>query len=660
MWKRIQRPGREREKQIGNPILIETTYDEQALGRIPNISDLQPTSPNSYVSPTYASPAYASPPYASPTYASPTYAAHNITDVSTELPTLPLSLAPPKNPYRLSDVPTASSVYSQPSPAMNYEWPEQHIAVQPVSNYADISPPSSPEMGAERNPRALSTSRDVSPVGAGEDGLGSSRREIRTGSHIPVLRKQPAGRALGKEPVANTGRGRTPSSRLTRWDDFSGEPTTNYAGKPAQVIPGSSNYAPYAGNGPQDYGMGYRVSVSAGRQKAKKNPFSERAARFGSKGLSVETKPREEWRGASGRTTIVQPLADKPSKMPLTIPPQSYRRPSPGMSDGSGRSTPSSATITVRRIPMGADTSSVSPNHDRTDTHDAHEDPIKPTVPLKVGRNSPPRSIASPASPYTQKHPYPSPITPSVQNQIPTYITPSYTQHSDTEDSHSDPSQSTVPRKSIESTHAFNRDDNVPVSRFSWTTYATNTTYQHSPPPSPPPAMPTATIATLTPTPAISVINHRRPVPSVASTVSTPTTRKPVASQQPHRSSTTSGPSPRFSVASSKALPRPPPELESVDHVTSLEAQLDDLRLRRRNVNKLLDDLNATQPQNPLVTDLAKRREVERRRKEFEDELAEIGREEHDVGLKLHRAWRRREREGGAPETTLWIRRVTK
>ena len=48
------------------------------------------------------------------------------------------SLAPPKNPYRLSEAPTASSVYSQPSPGMSYDWPEHHMAVQPVSNYAEI------------------------------------------------------------------------------------------------------------------------------------------------------------------------------------------------------------------------------------------------------------------------------------------------------------------------------------------------------------------------------------------------------------------------------------------------------------------------------------------------------------------------------------------
>ena len=567
------------------------------------------------------------------------------------------SLAPPKNPYRLSEAPTASSVYSQPSPGMSYDWPEHHMAVQPVSNYADVSPPSSPRMEAQHRPRGLPISRDVSPVGVRADSLETSRRETQPGSHIPVLRKPPPGRALGKEPVVNSGRGRTASSRLTRWDDFSGEPTMSYAGKPAQVVPGSSDYAPYAGSSPQGHGIGYQVSVSGGQQKPKKHTFSERATRFGSKALSVETKPREEWKGASGRTAIVQPLADKPSKMPLSIPPQSYRMPSPGVSDESGRSTPSSAAITVRRIPMGADTS-VSPSHDR---HDTHDDPIKPTVPLKVGRNSPPRSIASPTSPNTQKHPYPSPITPSVQNPIPTPIAPSYTQYEDIVDSYSGPSQPNVHRKSIDSTHAFNKDDKVPVSRFSWTTYATNTTYQHSPPPSPLPTIPTATAATITPTPAVSVLNRRRPVASVASiaSISTPTTRKPVPSQQPQPDPTTPGPSPRFSIASSKALPRPPPELESVDHVSSLEAQLDDLRLRRRNVNRLLGDLNGTQPQNPLVTDLAKRRETEKRRKEFEDELAEIGREEHDVGLRLHRAWKRREREDGAAGTTLWIRRVT-
>jgi hypothetical protein len=48
MWKRLQGQSREKQpaKQIGNPVLIETTYDEKSLGRYANISDLNsPTSP---------------------------------------------------------------------------------------------------------------------------------------------------------------------------------------------------------------------------------------------------------------------------------------------------------------------------------------------------------------------------------------------------------------------------------------------------------------------------------------------------------------------------------------------------------------------------------------------------------------------------------------
>jgi hypothetical protein len=43
MWKRLQGHGREKEKhtQIGNPVLLETTYDEDQLRRNPNVADVQ-------------------------------------------------------------------------------------------------------------------------------------------------------------------------------------------------------------------------------------------------------------------------------------------------------------------------------------------------------------------------------------------------------------------------------------------------------------------------------------------------------------------------------------------------------------------------------------------------------------------------------------------
>lgn len=46
MWKRLQGHGREKERyaQIGNPVLLETTYDEEQLRRNPNVSDAQSAS----------------------------------------------------------------------------------------------------------------------------------------------------------------------------------------------------------------------------------------------------------------------------------------------------------------------------------------------------------------------------------------------------------------------------------------------------------------------------------------------------------------------------------------------------------------------------------------------------------------------------------------
>jgi hypothetical protein len=52
MWKRIHGYGRDKEKQIGNPVLLETTYDEDQLRHIPNVADAQ----NSRHQPNYDPP----------------------------------------------------------------------------------------------------------------------------------------------------------------------------------------------------------------------------------------------------------------------------------------------------------------------------------------------------------------------------------------------------------------------------------------------------------------------------------------------------------------------------------------------------------------------------------------------------------------------------
>jgi hypothetical protein len=109
-----------------------------------------------------------------------------------------------------------------------------------------------------------------------------------------------------------------------------------------------------------------------------------------------------------------------------------------------------------------------------------------------------------------------------------------------------------------------------------------------------------------------------------------------------------------------KSLPKTPAELTSVDLITALQAQQDDLFNQRSNINRLIRDLERQEPQNPLVSDIRARREKEKRLGALKDDLAEVAREEYDTNLRLHRAWKRREKEDpSSGPSILWVRRVT-
>ncbi|EAT84229.2 hypothetical protein SNOG_07953 [Parastagonospora nodorum SN15] len=108
-----------------------------------------------------------------------------------------------------------------------------------------------------------------------------------------------------------------------------------------------------------------------------------------------------------------------------------------------------------------------------------------------------------------------------------------------------------------------------------------------------------------------------------------------------------------------KRCPSPPTSLSAADHIAVLESAMEDLRIRRSNVYRLLNDLNNAAPPNPLITDFKRARLVEQRKRSFEDELCEIKREEYEVGMKLHRAWKKREREDPNVGSAIWVRRVT-
>jgi hypothetical protein len=105
-----------------------------------------------------------------------------------------------------------------------------------------------------------------------------------------------------------------------------------------------------------------------------------------------------------------------------------------------------------------------------------------------------------------------------------------------------------------------------------------------------------------------------------------------------------------------------PAEAQSHDLVTSLQAQLDDLAHRRGNIARSIRQMTELMPTDSLVVtdDVRRKREAEKMKIErLRVEEADVKREEHEIGLRLHRAWKRRDKEAVYEPTGLWVRRVT-
>ena len=159
------------------------------------------------------------------------------------------------------------------------------------------------------------------------------------------------------------------------------------------------------------------------------------------------------------------------------------------------------------------------------------------------------------------------------------------------------------------------------------------------------------------------VIDRRRPIklPNFDSAKST--ARKAVP-QSPifislSSSSATAGSAGRRN-SCNKMLPKTPSESASTDRVQVLQAKLDDLANRRANLQKSIKAMTELMPQDALAIGMEARRQAEERRKvqQLREDLADVEREAHEAGLKLHRALKRRDAEAVYEPTTLWVRRV--
>ena len=122
---------------------------------------------------------------------------------------------------------------------------------------------------------------------------------------------------------------------------------------------------------------------------------------------------------------------------------------------------------------------------------------------------------------------------------------------------------------------------------------------------------------------------------------------------------------PTSSSSTNKMLPPVPAETtagEARDRVGLLNAQLQGLANRRININRSIKQMTELMPTDNILDsmDVIRKREAEKRKVEaLKLELSEVQREEYELGLKLHRAYKRLDRDADWEPTTLWVRRVT-
>ena len=459
-------------------------------------------------------------------------------------------------------------------------------------------------------------------------------------SSIPVLRREKrrnqaeagAANLVSRKEVGSRGR----TTQDPRWDPYSGEITTSDKGKPQSVKPGQFSPPTLKSTNNQGLMLGNESNISAA-PKAHIS-FTDRVRKLKITGTVPLDKPG--WKGASGRVTLVNPVEDQPHIKPLNIPRKSSKRVA---------SPDAMSPVSIfRRDETGEQTTAQIgslTSHPPNPDYDS-----KPM--LSNSGHSTPRT-ASPASVIHDPFEiYQSPV--DIQSS--TYPNPRGTGNLPREDT-----DGTIVRNfraDLAESFPETKDRyEQPSSKFSVTTYApseaprpsTDTWERPEMPPMPAPQVPSPILARKRP----MVLGDEPKLP-----------RKAIASPPVFISMSTSIARKRESQLSilSKNLPQSPAEASSNDLISSLQAQIDNLQHRRKNIAKSIRQMTELMPQDRLTVtqEVRAKREMEKLKVEgLREEEADIRKEEHELGLKLHRAYKRKDKDAVYEPTTLWVRRVT-
>ncbi|KAJ5826990.1 hypothetical protein N7447_003753 [Penicillium robsamsonii] len=155
-----------------------------------------------------------------------------------------------------------------------------------------------------------------------------------------------------------------------------------------------------------------------------------------------------------------------------------------------------------------------------------------------------------------------------------------------------------------------------------------------------------------------SIMSRRRPIPmndpiSKKQPASTKPIRKPIPSQVAQQVG-------QVPVQSPSPPPLPEVPLDAQGRVKAMETKRDDLEQRRLNLEALIVDLSKVIQPTSAAYDLAAKAEAQKSIKAIENEIDDIKKESHDLGLKISRAWRRLdEQENSGDGNNLWVKRVT-
>ena len=472
-----------------------------------------------------------------------------------------------------------------------------------------------------------------------------TQREFR--SNIP--RRKVPGSHNTSDPMAET-------KPVTRWDNWSGEPSAS--GKPAAVRPGAQ---PLEQQYPQ---LKERTRQILADLKNKNAPTKQNMNQTAAADPLDHPTYREPWRGASGRTALVEPVKNTPAARlePLKIPERSARR-----EIAATRSAPIQESSVEREdVPLSAPDKFSGP----TIRPVASEDSLKPVAPLKVGNKTPrilsPTTIENESqlhSPFQSPQPSSQMLTPTMKTTLSGPESPTLGADTDYVQTPTQIHPIHTPQRQHESADINTQLPRDPKSRFSWTTYTTtaandsprsalNASQDDSPVyASPPLASRKRPLASHTsPLPGMQLFSN---LDATVSNASIPL-RKPVGTDRMRSASALS------SASMTKELPQCPPEMEAADKIALLDARMDDLARRKRNLNKIISELHESVRRNLITYDHRKRKEMEKMITNMNLEMAEVGQEEHEVGIQLHRAQKKRDREDNYEQPTgLWIKRVT-